>query len=70
MKLPKFNKKWKWMAMDKDGTWSVYTRKPIIEDILDFGWDFDSKCESSYVSPIALFKPANDWKKSLIRINK
>ena len=59
-------KKWKYMAMDKNGTWYLYTRKPHIEgeiwclDESHFGNEFMEATE------IVNIKPMRPWQNSLL----
>jgi hypothetical protein len=68
MILPKLNKRWKYIAMDKSGRWSVYTTKPFIDEEYK-AWDF-KKGEACFITPLELFEPVKDWEKSVIRITK
>lgn len=58
-------KKWKYMAMDADGKWYLFTEKPhLIEGI----WvlndpSFDNTAEATKIVNI---KPAENWKTSLL----
>lgn len=51
-----------WIAMDKDGRWFWYKRKPIK---YDGEWVGDDVCTIWFGFDIA---PADDWTKSLIKV--
>lgn len=57
--------KWKYMAMDKDGEWYLYTRKPHREGEV---WclSYPLAGEALWISRMLDIKPAEDWKTSLL----
>ncbi len=64
----KLDKKWRWLAMDKDGKWIFYSEKPY----LALGFDKNiwcTNCASDYrENTIFNIPKAKSWKKSLRRI--
>lgn len=58
-------KKWKYIAMDQNGRWYLYTRKPHIKDKI---WCIDNPQfeESMEATEMVDIKPAEDWKTSLL----
>jgi hypothetical protein len=65
MNLPKFSKEWKWMAMDRNGNWYVFTIEPFRENGC---WFVNLK--KGHMVLVNVFDPVEDWEKSLIRINE
>lgn len=54
-----------WLAMDKDGTWCRFSRKPHINMTL-YVWD---SCDYDRISDFFVdIEPVEDWTKSLRRI--
>lgn len=67
---PALNSKWKWVAMDSNGTWNLYSKKPKIGYLCHSGWwgDYNRLCSSTYTDSFKI-DPTSDWKKSLIKIS-
>lgn len=53
-----------WVAMDEDGGWSWFSEEPQINDIL---WTAEEEVALVEIFDIA---PAEDWTKSLIKIER
>lgn len=58
-------KKWKYIAMDEDGRWFLFTRKPHIEGSIWFldNIQFDESMEATEMVNI---KPMRPWQNSLL----
>lgn len=70
---PALNSKWKWVAMDENGTWNLYSKKPEIVSVgylyCSAWWgDYSRLCSSRYEDSFKIDE-VPDWKKSLIKIS-
>lgn len=57
-----------WVACDKDGKWSWYSAKPKLEIHFEI-WDFYG-VKYEEISNVFNIAPAEDWTKSLIKIER
>lgn len=59
-----------WVAMDSNGNWLWYDRKPKKDSFDRMGWIENEKSDWHGFSELEAFDiaPADDWRKSLIRI--
>lgn len=68
------NPKWKWVAMDQNGTWNLYSKKPkivLVGYLYYSGWcadEYTTLCCCRYEDSFKIDR-APDWKKSLIKIS-
>ena len=63
-----------WVACDEDGTWFFWSTLPCLENHCTY-WQFDSdyitgESEAENLSAIFNIVPAEDWKNSLIKIER
>ena len=64
MKL-KLKKKWKWIAMDKEGLWCLFIKKPSLDGCIWEGGHYRGADQNVFNLP-----KAKDWTKSLQRIEQ
>lgn len=55
-----------WVAMDENGEWFWYSTKPVVDE---YCWCFGRSIGNNQELTLAFnISPADDWKKSLIKI--